>query len=93
MRVRTAVSIPEGLFERAEELAKRLGVSRSELYARAVERFLQQEEPKRRRKKAAEPDELDPITKRLNEIYADESNALDPVLERLQADAIAREEW
>jgi hypothetical protein len=38
--VKTAVSIPDDVFEQAERAAKRLGVSRSELYARAMREFL-----------------------------------------------------
>ena len=37
--MRTAVSIPDATFEEADELAARLGLSRSELYARALERY------------------------------------------------------
>lgn len=38
--VKIAVSVPDALFERAEEFAARLGLKRSQLYARAVEEFL-----------------------------------------------------
>ncbi|MEM6753148.1 MAG: ChpI protein, partial [Cyanobacteria bacterium P01_C01_bin.38] len=33
--MKTAISIPDPLFEAAEQFAKRLGLSRSELYAMA----------------------------------------------------------
>jgi hypothetical protein len=56
--VKTAVSIPDQLFADAESAARRLGLSRSKLYARALEQFLAQQE-------------TDPITARLNEL-ADE---------------------
>jgi hypothetical protein len=36
MRVKTAISIPDATFERAERRARALGVSRSEFYAKAV---------------------------------------------------------
>lgn len=39
-RVKIAVSLPDELFERAELAAERLGVNRSQLYARALEQFL-----------------------------------------------------
>lgn len=35
--MKTAVSIPDPLFKSAEELAARLGISRSALYAQALE--------------------------------------------------------
>lgn len=38
--VKIAVSVPDALHERAEEFAARLGMKRSQLYARAVEEFL-----------------------------------------------------
>jgi hypothetical protein len=38
--VKTAISVPDSLFRRAEKTAKRLGISRSELYARALDEFL-----------------------------------------------------
>jgi hypothetical protein len=57
--VKTAVSIPDQLFADAELAARRLGVSRSKLYARALEQFLAQQE-------------TDPVTAKLDEL-ADES--------------------
>jgi len=38
--VKVAVSVPDALHVRAEEVAARLGLKRSQLYARAVEEFL-----------------------------------------------------
>ena len=38
--MKTAISIPDDVFREAERAAKRLGVSRSELYARAMREFL-----------------------------------------------------
>jgi metal-responsive CopG/Arc/MetJ family transcriptional regulator len=45
--MKTAVSIPDRVFEDAEELAKRLNTSRSELYARALTRFVGEHAPDR----------------------------------------------
>ena len=39
--VKTAISLPDATFERVERAAQRLGVSRSEFFARAAERWLQ----------------------------------------------------
>ncbi len=41
---KTAVSIDEELFSRADSLARDLGVTRSGLYARALEAFIVQKE-------------------------------------------------
>jgi metal-responsive CopG/Arc/MetJ family transcriptional regulator len=38
--VKTAISIPDATFARVEETAARLGLSRSEFFARAAERWL-----------------------------------------------------
>jgi antitoxin MazE6 len=77
--VKTAVSIPDALFEAADRAARRLGLSRSELYARALERFL-----------GEEPD--DAITARLDDIYAVEGSSLDPEVAEAQRRAMA-EPW
>jgi hypothetical protein len=55
-RVKIAVSIPDPLFEAADQLARRRKVSRSQLYAIALERLL-----------AAEDDH--DVTERLNAVY------------------------
>ena len=38
--MKTAVSIPDDVFEKGEKAAKRLKMSRSELYAKAVEAYV-----------------------------------------------------
>lgn len=38
--MKTAISIPDEIFEEAEKAAKRLGLSRSELFTRALKAFL-----------------------------------------------------
>jgi metal-responsive CopG/Arc/MetJ family transcriptional regulator len=38
--MKTAISLPDDTFTRVERAAKRLGVSRSEFFARAAERWL-----------------------------------------------------
>ena len=40
MSVKTAISVPDATFSRVEETAARLGMSRSEFFARAAERWL-----------------------------------------------------
>ena len=60
--MKTAISIPDEVFNRAEEAAEHLGWSRSQLYTRAMNEFLERH------------DTADPVTAVLNEI-ADESAA------------------
>ena len=38
--MKTAISVPDPIFAKVEEAAARLGVSRSEFFARAAERWL-----------------------------------------------------
>ena len=79
--MKTAISIPDDLFQAAERVAKRLGLSRSELYQRAVAAFLERQS-----------DTL--VTDALNEIYqSKEPGLVDPVLERMQRASLPREEW
>ena len=78
--MKTAISIPDALFEEAERFAKRNGMSRSELYATAVAQYLE-----------ALQDEA--ITRALDELYADMESKVDPFLLHLQLDSLTMEEW
>lgn len=78
--MKTAVSIPNHLFEEGDQLAKELGLSRSALYAQALASLVQTHR------------ESD-TTRRLNEIYDVEDGSLDPVIEALQSRAIEPEDW
>jgi len=80
--MKTAISIPDPLFNAVERLAKRLGISRSELFQRAVKEFLENHRDKG-------------VIDVLNEVYGtDRTKArLDPLLERMQAASVLEEEW
>jgi metal-responsive CopG/Arc/MetJ family transcriptional regulator len=78
--MKTAISLPDELFERAEAAAKKLRVSRSKLYARALEKMLKEMDDKE-------------ITRRLNKVYAKVDSRLDPALARLQWASLEKEEW
>ncbi len=45
--IKTAISIPAPLFQKAESLAREMSISRSQLFSLAVEDFLRQHENKR----------------------------------------------
>jgi predicted transcriptional regulator len=45
--MKTAISLPDEVFDEAEHLAKRLDLSRNDLYARALEEFLARHAPDR----------------------------------------------
>lgn len=80
--MKTAISIPAPVFHSAEKLAARLGVSRSELYAKAVAALVDKHR-----------EEL--VTARLNEVYGPEGEGseLDEQLAALQSRSLAREKW
>ena len=78
--MKVAISIPDSIFEEAERLAKRLEISRSKLYAEALERLLCSY-----RQEA--------VTTTLDEVYAKEDSTLAPSLSEAQRRAIGRETW
>jgi metal-responsive CopG/Arc/MetJ family transcriptional regulator len=80
--VKTAISIPDSLFDAADRLAKRLGVSRSEFYQRAVLSYI-------------EKHKAEGVTESLDALYESGgvSSGLDTVIEHLQGASIAKEDW
>lgn len=78
--MKVALSIPDDVFESAETLGKRLGVSRSRLYATALAEFV----AKHRGRKT---------TERLNAVYSTEESGVDETTRRLQHRSIDRESW
>jgi predicted DNA-binding protein len=64
--MKTAISVPDALYHRAERAAQRLGRSRSALYSEALEAYLD----------AAE--DADEVTSALDELYADAVAAASP---------------
>lgn len=80
--VKTAVSIPDSIFESAESFARRRGMTRSELYAKALDAYLEEHK-------------AEGITERLDAVYAGEraeEGRLDPVLARMQAESTPAED-
>jgi metal-responsive CopG/Arc/MetJ family transcriptional regulator len=80
--MKTAISIPDPLFEATEQLARRLGKSRSQLVADALRAYLERYS-----------DEA--ITRRINQIVDADPDAaqLDPVLDALQRETLRKVEW
>lgn len=78
--MKTAVSIPDPLFEAAERLARARRTSRSAIYAEALELLL------------ALHDSGSDVTARLDDIYQDHDSTLHPAIAASQAAAL-REEW
>jgi metal-responsive CopG/Arc/MetJ family transcriptional regulator len=78
--MKTAISLPDPVFEAAESLARQLGVSRSELYTKALKAYLRKYN-------------RDQILTKLNQTYAEESSEADPVLTKLQFMSLPNEDW
>jgi metal-responsive CopG/Arc/MetJ family transcriptional regulator len=78
--MKTAVSLPDELFQMAEGVARRLKVSRSQLYATALADFLD-------RQRAGN------VTGQLNAVYARQPAKVDPALHRAQLRSVGKDHW
>lgn len=78
--MKTAISLPDSVFEAAEALAAQLGISRSELYTTALQAYLQKYNRKQ-------------MLTQLNQVYAEESAALDSTLAKMQFMSLPQEDW
>lgn len=79
--MKTTISIPYVLFAAAERLARRLGVSRSQLYRSALAAYLERHHE-------------DEVTARLDRVYGSASPVpVDPGLDRLMHASLPREDW
>lgn len=78
--MKVALSIPDELFESAETVAKKLGLSRSRLYATALADFVAKHRGRR-------------VTDRLNAVYSAEDSRLEPPVRRLQRRSLERSSW
>jgi metal-responsive CopG/Arc/MetJ family transcriptional regulator len=73
--MKTAISLPDTLFRAAESLAGRLGVSRSRLYAAALEEYIARHQARR-------------VSERLDAVYSSEPSIIDPAVARAQAQSL-----
>lgn len=78
--MKTAISIPDTIYQQAEKAAQQLKMTRSELYTKAVASFLERHHAQ-------------DITEKLNEVYARESSSLAPEFTAAQTALLASEEW
>ena len=80
MNMKTAISIPNQVFSRADRFARRRKMTRSALFTLAVDEYIQHHRQ-------------DNVTQKLNEVYANEESSLDPVLSKLQTLSLSKEDW
>lgn len=78
--MKTAISLPDELFERGERVARQLNLNRSQLYSRALQEFLKKHDPAS-------------ITAAFNEVYNKESSTIDPALMQMQMLSLSKDEW
>ncbi|MBC7925311.1 MAG: hypothetical protein H7039_06600 [Bryobacteraceae bacterium] len=78
--MKTAISIPDELFARAEATAKRLQVSRSELYSKAIAEFVD---------RAIEQN----VTEQLNHVYGSHKAQLESPFYVAQLQSIDPDAW
>jgi len=78
--MKVAVSVPDAVFQAAERVSRRMRVSRSRLYAQAVEAYVKQHS-------GAD------ITEQLNKVYAGNASTLDPALEAASLEVLRRGQW
>ncbi len=78
--MKTAVSVPDDVFERAERLARRERRSRSEVYSTAIREYVARHEP-------------DDVTDALNNVIGDLGAEIDPFVQAAGSRVIERSEW
>ena len=80
--MKTAISIPDHVFKAAEQLAKRLGKSRSSLYTEAVSNYVNEHQS-------------EGIKQALDDIYGEEGeeSRLSSDLIALQMESLPEETW
>jgi len=78
--MKTAISIPNKTFDAAEHFASSAGMSRSELYTKAVLEYINNYK-------------YLCITDALNEIYSDTDSSIDNELHSMQIKSLKKVEW
>ncbi len=78
--MKTAISVPDEIFEDAERLAARLGKSRSQLYAEAMAEYLTRHDP-------------ETLTERLDEVLDSIAEPEDPFVTETTRTILENIEW
>ena len=76
--MKTAVSLPDDIFRLADAAARRLRVSRSQLYATAISEFLNRQQG-------------NAVTERLNEVYSRRPATVDRAFDRAQLRSVEKD--
>ena len=80
--MKTAVYIPDDIFNLAEKIARHLKITRSEFYSRAIKDYLEGVEDEN-------------LTQRLNSVYEGNNNPskIDRRIHQAQLNILEKEEW
>jgi metal-responsive CopG/Arc/MetJ family transcriptional regulator len=78
--MKTAISIPDPIFQLAEIMAQQLAISRSELFTKAISEYIKAHK-------------YQDVTESLNQVYAEVSSSLDKKLTDMQFESIEKEIW
>ena len=78
--MKTAVSIPDEVFEEAERLASELQTSRSQLYSRALQEFVARHAPDR-------------VTEAMNRVIDEVGDGIDEFSREAARQVLKRVEW
>jgi metal-responsive CopG/Arc/MetJ family transcriptional regulator len=78
--MKTAVSLPDEVFQSADVLARKLKMSRSQLYATAVAEFVAKHRS-------------GDVTARLDAVYSKAESRLDKRLRKAQANTLRASDW
>ena len=78
--MKTAVSIPDPTFHAAESLARRLGMSRSQLFREALEAYISAHDGEK-------------VREALDDVYSVEDSDPDSALAQLQLVSLPDEDW
>ena len=80
MGMKTAISLPNDVFEKAERLAKRVRKSRSQLYCEALREYVARHSP-------------DEVTEALDRVIEENGQPEERFVTLASAQALARVEW
>ncbi len=78
--MKTAISVPDEIFERAERLARQMKKSRSRMYSEALAEYLARHD-------------ADAVTAALNRVYAEIDPTPDEFLKAARRRGLERTEW
>lgn len=78
--MKTAISVKDNLFQRAENYSKKKKISRSQLFSEAIEEYLDKREEEN-------------LIAKINEVCDKVDTSLDPFWKKAQSGILSKEKW